>query len=194
MIALLSADLASNERLWSDRISQVAFAASALVLVLGVTLLANHFFGWPPLLASHEERRAEREKREHEALMAGYARRDAFQELLDELHSNTRDVGNELVNERTFGAILPGTAWSKNRHVLRDHAEARELVRDAYQRTHRINQQTIERYRVAGDDDVSDPAWLRLTEEETKERKEALEAIQKARAAVETAMGSLRGP
>jgi hypothetical protein len=131
-------------------------------------------------------------EREHEAMLANFARRDALQELADELANNARDLRIELGNDRVFGAFHPGNAWEKNRHVLRDNSETRALVQNAYQLTHGINQRATERYDAASQADANDPQWQKLTEEEKQEREETLSAVQKAKAALDELMDSER--
>jgi hypothetical protein len=96
--------------------------------------------------------------------------------LGDELESNRRDLDIQLINERTFGIMHPGSAWAKNSHVLNsdEFAEMRSLVQDAYLRTHALNQETEARYNAASHDDANDPQWQRLTYDETRKRTEAL--------------------
>jgi hypothetical protein len=139
-----------------------------------------------------EVRRAKKAEREHVAMLDRFARHDALQELIDELDNNARDLGIELGNDRIFGVSHPGNAWEKNRHVLRDHLEIRALVQDAYQLTHALNQRAKERYDTASHEDANNPAWQKLTEEETQEREEALSAVQKAKAAVQEVLDSAR--
>ena len=80
--------------------------------------------------------------------------------------------------------MLSNTAWSKNQHVLNED-DARSLLDDAYSRTQALNERTNERFDPAGHDEISDPNWLKLNEEETSERTEALDAVRKAREAVQ---------
>jgi hypothetical protein len=171
----------------------VAFfiAAGSLAALVSAYVFAALFIG-RGLPDMGEVRRIKQLEREHQEMLAKFARRDALQELVDELDNNARDLGIELVNDRVFGGFLPGNAWEKNRHVLRDHSETRALVQDAYQLTHAINKRTKERYDASSHEDVNDPAWHKLTEEETQEREEALTAVQKAKAALDEVMDSER--
>jgi hypothetical protein len=116
-------------------------------------------------------------------------RNDALYELGDELENNRRDLAIQLANGRTFGIMHPGTAWAKNSHVLNreEFDETRELVQDAYLRTHALNQKTQARYDAASHEDVNNPEWQKLSDEEVQERTKALNAVQKALAAVQAA-------
>jgi hypothetical protein len=159
---------------WSDGGVLGLIAAGGLCLVAAVAVL-----GWPSVSKAREER----------AKVAFERRarfRNALQELADELIQNLRDLRIQLANGRTYGIRHPGSAWSKHRHVLNAPklATTRELVQDAYMRTHALNQQTNERYDAASHEDVSDPEWLRLTDEEVREREEAEKAVDQARKAV----------
>jgi hypothetical protein len=164
MIALVSADLASDERLWDEPVFLVAFGASVAVFFAGAGALANYFLGWPPVAA----------------------RPDALQELLDELERNRRDLQIQLANGRTFGILHLATAWTKNEHVLDapKHDATRDLVRDAYEKTQALNERTNERFAPSSAEGAHDPLWLALTDDEVKQRTEALEAVGKAQAAV----------
>jgi len=165
-----------------------ALGIGALVCAFGVWTLGITYWGWwQP--QTHEEKMAKLAKREHEALLARFARRDALQELIDELESNSRDLNIQLETGQTFGVTHPGDAWAKNRHVLNtdELAETRDLVRDAYLRTHALNQQTMERFDSASFEQINDANWKKLRTEELTERREALDVVVKARAAVEAA-------
>jgi hypothetical protein len=108
--------------------------------------------------------------------------RDALQEILDELDGHRRDLRNELGNERVFWLNHSATHWSKNEHLLDgpDLANHRRLVSDAYLKTRELTQSERERYEAASDDDVNDPLWQALTEEETRQREDALTAVDQA--------------
>jgi hypothetical protein len=166
----------TNCKMW------VAFfiAAGSLAALVSIYVFVALFIG-RGLPDMGEVRRIKQLEREHEAMLANFARRDALQELADELANNARDLRIELGNDRVFGAFHPGNAWEKNRHVLRDNSETRALVQNAYQLTHAINQRATERYDAASQADANDPQWQKLTEEEKQEREETLSAVQKAK-------------
>jgi hypothetical protein len=121
-------------------------------------------WAWPK---THDERTAERRVRNEAARLAYYNWRDAIWEILDELESHRRDLGIQLVNGRTFGIFHAHDKWNKNPSVLNDEefSEARELVRDAYLRTHALNQRTQERFDAASHDEVNDANWVKLSGE-----------------------------
>lgn len=108
--------------------------------------------------------------------------RDAIYEFIDELESNARDLTVQLEQGRVFAHQLPGSAWAKNRHLLNagELAGARELVQDAYLRTHALNKEMLARFDAASHEEVNDPKWLKLSDEEVRERTESLEAVTKA--------------
>lgn len=152
---------------------------------LGLWAFGSIYLGWwwPD---THAERTARREQQEHEARMARYLRRDALDELEQELGRNQRDIGVELGNNRTYGVYYSATAWAKNRSVLNESGETktRELLEDAYRRTKALDERTRERYERASDHDVSNPEWLALSGQERQQLEEALDIVAKARAAV----------
>lgn len=160
-----------------------ALALGGLICALGVWTLGVTYKGWwQP--KTYDEKVTEGIQREHEALIAGLERGHAFEELLGELEANIRDVGIPLANERAYGVFYPATAWTKNRHLLQEHPEAMELVEDAYQRMKALNERTRTRYDAASHDDANNPEWQKLTDEETEEWQQALDAVRKAYAAV----------
>jgi hypothetical protein len=182
--AVLIGDVtATTSNYWSQAGVIGALSIGSVLLAVGLWSLGSVYLGWP-WPKTHEEKTAERAKRDHDALFAHLARRDALQELRDELEQIRRDLGIQLANERTFGVNHPATAWAKNRHVLGDDPETRELVHDAYLKTHALNQATIARYNLATQNEANDPAWQALSQEERKEREGALDAVEKALAAV----------
>jgi hypothetical protein len=135
------------------------------------------------------ERDARRAEHELTRLIERSQFRDSLQELLDELENNRRDLEIQLGTSLIYGVQFPGSAWAKNQHVLGadQHSAARELVHDAYLRTHAINQKALERFDAAAAShvDVNNPEWKKLTDDEIQERQAALEAVEKARAAVQ---------
>lgn len=106
--------------------------------------------------------------------------------FLDELENIQRDLGIELANSRVYGGFHPANAWEKNNHILNapELTETRALVHDAYLKTHALNKRNQERYDGASHDDMNNPEWRALKEEETRERNEALEAVKKAQSVV----------
>jgi hypothetical protein len=190
--AVLVGDVSTTTSHYWCRVPVIAaIGIGALISALGLWTLGVTYQGWwQP--QTHEEKVAERTRIAHEALIAGYARRDAFQELIDELENNYRDLKFQLDDGRTFGLFHPGNAWAKNRHILNGDqlADTRLLVQDAYQRTHALNQRTRERYEAASQDDVNDSEWVKLSDDEVQERTAALEAVTKARVAVIAARDS----
>jgi len=113
-------------------------------------------------------------------------RSDAIHEFRDELENNKRDLVIQLEEGRTYGVMHPAYKWDKYRGVLNtdEFAETRDLVQDAYLRTHALNQKTQLRYDAASHDDVNNPEWRKLSEGEVQERTEALGAVTKALAAM----------
>jgi hypothetical protein len=188
-VAFLIAASQTDCRAWA-----VFFVVAAVASLLAGAYVFGALFVGRGLPDLGEERRRKRQQSEHEALLASYARRDAFQELLDELEHLRRALGIELGNNRTYGVMHPATAWAKNRHVLRDHPDTRDLVRDAYERINALNERTRERYDAASHADVNNPAWLRLSEDEAKERAEALSAVEHAITAVKAVAASEQLP
>ena len=129
--------------------------------------------------------RASAKQREHEALLARYALGDTLQKLLDELQRNRRDVGNELANQR-MSVHYSNTAFAANRHVLDypELADARDVAQDAYTQTITLDQETHARWDKATENEGNDPAWLSLTDEETRKRSMALDAAEEACSAI----------
>jgi hypothetical protein len=182
LVAVLIGNVtATTANYWTRADVIAALVISGGLFGVGLWSLGSVYLGWP-WPRTHEERAAERAQREHDALLAHFSRVNALQELLDELENNRRHLRIQLDNERTFGVFHPANAWTKNRHVLNasELFATRELVHDAYLRTQALNQRTQERYDAASHDEINDPKWNRLTEEETTERAEALEAVEKA--------------
>jgi hypothetical protein len=170
---------------WSHPAVIGALTIAFVLLFVGVWSLGTVYLGWP-WPKTHEEKAAEHAEREHQAQLAYLWRRHALQELVHELENNRRDLNIQLGNRRTFGVYHSATAWHKNSQVLDspELARTRELVHDAYLRTHALDQRTRERYDAASHDDLNRDEWRELTEEETKERAEALTAVETAIAAV----------
>jgi hypothetical protein len=117
---------------------------------------------------------------------------DALQAFIDELRSNRRLLELELEQKQVFRQLLAGDAWAKNRDVLNaaDIVWTRELVQDAYMRTHEINVKERARYDAARAADVNRREWKRLTTDETQERRDALTAVTAALAVVTQARSS----
>jgi hypothetical protein len=105
--------------------------------------------------------------------------------MVDEFDDIARDLQIELGNNRIYGLAHPASAWAKNRHALRDHEAVRNLVRDVYKRADALNKRTQERYDSASHDEINDPEWQKLSDDEKKERRDALTAAFKAKGAVE---------
>jgi hypothetical protein len=132
----------------------------------------------------------ERTRKKHEqlieAIQADAARRDAFEEVLDELSGNRRNLVIELENKRVYGGYHNSTAWRKNIHLLSgpEAAERREIVDEAHRLTLELNDRNRERFEAASHDEVNDPAWQALTDEEREQRETAVGAVTNAWLAV----------
>jgi hypothetical protein len=158
------------------------FAATLLALLIGLWAAGHILIGWPPAIPTHQERTERKARRQHEEHVARITWQEGTQNLLDQLENHPRELRSQLSDGLVFGGGFSGSAWAKNRHLLIPYPGTRDLVRDAYERTHALNQRTEERYNAASQDEVNDPAWRTLTEKETQERSEALEAVEKATA------------
>jgi hypothetical protein len=180
---LIGQTATTSKNYWSQPGIIAALVIGGILVTIGLWALGSVYLGWwwPP---THEERVAVRAQREHDEYVARITWQDAIQELIDELHHQSRDLSNELRNDDTFGMLHPASAWSKNRHVLRDHQDVRLLVRDAYEKTNAINERTKERWEAASHEQANDPEWRKLTEDEKQESLEALDAVEKASAAL----------
>jgi hypothetical protein len=118
------------------------------------------------------------------------ARQDALQDFLDELENNARDLGRQVNDAEIYlSPRFPGSAWERHRHLFnsQDLVWTREIVQDAYLRTHALNQKHQARYDAASVSEMNDPEWRKLTEEEIQDRQAALAAVVAARSAVKQA-------
>lgn len=134
----------------------VFFAIPGIAAILASAYIFVALFEGRGLPDMGEERRTKKREQEHEAALAQLARGHAFQELLDELDANLRDLRIQLGNDRTFGVFHSSSAWARNQTVVDE--QTRDVVQDAYSRMRALDQSTRERHDAASHDDVNNPA------------------------------------
>lgn len=192
---IAAATLAAAQSWWSCWAFLLAFGLLASITVgagvVAVRAWGIEYWGWKPF-PTHAERQERKRARELEESRAAQTLREHMDALMRGLYDAERVLSQEIREKHLYGFAVGGTACKRLRSRVAAHLSSESLAAldDACRLIEDYNTRKRERLDSAATDElVKDPVWRQLSTDELEAREPVLEAITRARSALQAQQG-----